>query len=214
MPAQPNSLSARLRQLEAAKARAAKLPKKQRLSFGPMRELLNVTVPVLRGWCNEIDGFEASGCFVRGGNGIEWDFEPRKTIDFLIRHFKSQVAKEQDRVRAIRKAVGGEDDLTEGLGFAEMRQAFELARAIKKERREDGQHCLKSDVEWLFSTAMERCRNRVMSIITKADPNGNLSPSDRAKVENACREVLLEMYEDQVDLKEEFDARVQQKGSA
>jgi len=213
MARQTTSLNARLRKLEGAKARAAKHKADAVLAAGPMSELLGVTWNVLRDWCNEIDGFEKSGAFHRGGNGIEWEFRPRKTVAFLIAHFKARIETEKRRGKVITKATGAKSPEDEELGLVELRHAYELARSIKREKRIDGEHCLRDHVVWLFPAAMERTRNRVMSIVTKADPNGNMPPAHRQRIEAACRATLLEIYEDQVELKEEFDARVQQEGS-
>ena len=107
MPPQPKSLSARLRQLEVAKARANALPRGAKLSFEPMRELLGLaTRAALRDWCDSIEGFEASKAFVRGGNGVEWEFDPRKTVAFLLKHFSRQIEAQATRSRKIAKAVG------------------------------------------------------------------------------------------------------------
>jgi hypothetical protein len=215
MPPQPKSLSARLRQLESAKARANALPRGATVSFEPMREILGLaTRTSLREWCDSIDGFEASGAFVRGGNGVEWEFDPRKTVAFLVKHFKGRIQSQANKTRRVVEAATGiEMPGDEVLGFQEVRQALEAARAIKREKRIEGEHCRKDHVEWLFDTSMERKRSRVMSIITKVDPNGNWLPKQRQEIDRACREALLEMYEDDVELKEEFDARVQQQGS-
>lgn len=211
MARQTTSLEARLRKLEAAKARAAAHGSKVALRSKPMAELLGVTWNVLRDWCNELAGFEESGAFVRGGLGHEWEFKPRKTVAFLIAHFNRQAAREAAKSKAIGKATGAEVLLGESL--TDTRHAYELARSIKREKRIDGEHVRRDHVQWLFGTSMERTRSRVMSVVTKADPNGNFPPAQRERVEAACRAVLLELYEDNVELKEEFDVRVQQERS-
>ena len=214
MPLQPKSLSARLRQLEVAKARANALPRGAKLSFEPMRELLGLaTRAALRDWCDSIEGFEASKAFVRGGNGIEWEFDPRKTVAFLLKHFKRKLSQQAKKAKAIKNAAGAANQDDDELSLVETRQAFELARAIKREKREDNDHCRKDHVEWLFSSAAEMVRNRVMAIATKCDPNGNWPPAYRKQLIEAQRETLFEIYEDHVELKEEFDVRLQQERS-
>jgi len=214
MPAQPNSLSARLRQLEAAKARAAKLPKKQRLSFGPMRELLNVTVPVLRGWCNDIDGFEASGCFVRGGNGIEWDFEPRKTIDYLIRHFKAEVEAQSKRGRKIADAVGVKLPVAEpAASLSEIKQQVDLTLTVVAAQEKMGRYAVADEVADFISGYNEVLVSGILGVKTKVDPNGNLPPGVRKAVDEELRSLATALHARAASYIEAMRAGTEQRGT-
>lgn len=200
-----------LRRLATAKPRIAKLKRGEVLSSMPMAEILSVRWPALRDWCDGIEGFEASGAFVRGGNGVEWKFYPRKVHAFLTAHFSKEAARDNRATKRSFRAAGA--DVETEMGLHEATKSFALASAIKRQRREDGELCEVAHVDHLWENSMGGIQKRVMSIVTKYDPNGNLHPSERARLDAVCREALLEIYDDNKELKGTFDAALQREGT-
>lgn len=187
--------AARLRQLELAKARAAKLKRGEMLSAQPMADLLNVRWPVLRDWCDDIPGFAEAECFVRGGNGIEWEFHPAKAIRFLISHFKREVERSASKARRLRKmAVGSAmDDAPDDMTIDEMAKMLKLATAIQEQRERQGDLVDGAKAAAAFSEFTSRIQQAVLRAGQEQDPNGRWSPEVRDSFENAMRSVLLQM---------------------
>lgn len=190
MAAQSNGLSARIRQLEAAEQRAKALPAKATLSFKPMQELLAVSRPVLTGWCNDIDGFEASGAFIRGGNGIEWEFKPRKTVAFLLKHHRGVISAQAAKSRKISEAVGVKlPESEEAVSLAETRQLIDLTLKVTEAQEAQGRYVVAEDVAQFIGDYNEEVVSGLMGVKTKVDPNGNLPPAVRKAVDEELRRV-------------------------
>lgn len=196
MAAQSNGLSARIRQLEAAEKRAAALPAKTRLSFKPMQELLAVSRPVLTGWCSDIDGFEASGAFVRGGNGIEWEFNPRKTVAYLLKHHRGVIARQTAKSQKIAKAVGVTlPDGEESSSLAETRQMIDLTLKVTEAQERQGRYIPVDEVSTFLAGYNEEIVSGLMGTKTKVDPNGNLPPAVRKAVDEELRRVAALVHD-------------------
>ena len=91
----------RIKILSAAQKRAKSVFKKDEvLSARPMCEVLSVSWGTLKNWCEEIEGFEASGAFTRGGEGIKWNFKVHETIEYLLAWAKSQLRQRKRRSRS------------------------------------------------------------------------------------------------------------------
>ena len=101
------SPAARLEALKRVKARLRRFAKGETLSAAPMAEFLGVTWPTLRDWCNDFPALEASGAFVRGGNGIEWVFRPREMHRGLTAEFDAQIKAGRKRTARVRSMVAG-----------------------------------------------------------------------------------------------------------
>lgn len=209
-----SSLTARIRQLEAAKGRAAKLKRGERLSAKPMAELLGVTWIALRDWCNEIDGFEASGAFVRGGNGIEWDFEPRKTVAFLLKHFSDRVQAQARRSRAITKAVGVTmPDEEAAPSLSDTKDLVNLTVTVVAAAEKQGAYTLTEDMVSFLAGYNQRVLDGIMGVRTLVDPNGNLPAHVRAAVDKYLRQVATEVHAEAARFIEERSAGLQQAGA-
>jgi len=102
--AQTVSISSRIEALEAAERRISAI-EETKLSSKPMAEALSVSWPTLRAWC-DLPAFADSGAFVRGGNGIEWEVDPKKTVAALLAHLRGGNARRQDRNRRVVGTVG------------------------------------------------------------------------------------------------------------
>lgn len=196
MPPQPKSLSARLRQLEAAKARANALPRGATVSFEPMREILGLaTRTSLREWCDSIDGFEASGAFVRGGNGVEWEFDPRKTVAFLVKHFKGQIDAQAKRSRKIAKAVGVDLPSAEAApSLQETKQLVELTLTVTAAQEKLGRYAVADEVAEFIAGYNEELVSGILGVKTKVDPNGNLPPVVRKAIDEELRSLATALH--------------------
>lgn len=190
-----NNPSQRIRQLETAKTRAAKLKRADRLTSKPMSDLLAVNWQTLRGWCDEFEGFEASGAFVRGGNGIEWIFDPRKTVDFLIRHFRGVLDHQAKEGRRITKAVGvkvkNDDD---DLSFEEVKGRVRLTLDVLAAQEKQSEYLQKSVVADFLEELGEVATAELMSANTTIDPNGNRPPAFRREVDEYNRLVAVRLH--------------------
>lgn len=195
MPAQPNSLNARLRQLEAAKARAEALSRGAKISFEPMREILGLrSAKALRDWCNEIDGFEDSGCFVRGGNGIEWEFDPRKTVAFLVKHFTKQIEAQAKKSRKLAEAVGVKLPAQETPSLQETKQLVELTLTVTAAQEKQHRYMVADEVADFIAGYNEELVNGILGVKTKVDPNGNLPPAIRKAVDEELRRLATNLH--------------------
>ncbi len=189
------NLSARLRALEIAKTKAAKLPRGATLSSRPMSELLGVSWKVLREWCDTVPGFVESESFERGGNGIEWEFRPRKTVAFLIRHFEGRQRASVKRARSIKRIVGVEDkaDAVSDLSLDEMAKMIRLSNMLQ-EQQERQRSLINADIA--AKAIREMCGSMQQAVLRSAqeqDPMGQWPPEIRESFEKAMRSVLLVM---------------------
>lgn len=181
------SPQARLAQLRVAKKRADSYAVKAVLTAEPMAKLLGVTWQgALRRWCNELQGFEQSGCFVRGGQGIEWTFKVRKTTDWLIRCFEREEQALKSKSRRTEKALAlPEGSLPDGFTMAEIDKAISLHQKIAEQKREAGDWVPRAHVEDIFRQLLTAARDHVLGVIGVADPNGVFPPEIRDRVERA-----------------------------
>lgn len=188
-----NSLAARLRKLEAALTKAQGLKRGTKLSFEPMMQLLGVSRPVLRGWCNELPGFAESRAFVGGGNGIEYEFKPVATIRFLIRHFEGEQAKRVEKAKQLRKAIGADvlENLPDDMTVEEIVKAVQAARAVREEQ-ENQRGLVKVSVA---ADAFDRTFNRMLQAGIQAgreqDPTGQWPAEYAEKWQNAIDTLIL-----------------------
>ena len=208
----PN-LTARIRRLEAAKARADKLPARQVLTFKPMAELLGVSRPVLTGWADDVEGFEESGAFERGGNGIEWQFKPRKTVDFLLKHFRKQAEKQSAKSRELSKSVGvslAEND--EATSLAEVKDRVNLTLAVTAAAEKQGHYTPAEDVRAFITGYNQSVVDGIMGVKTKVDPNGNLPPLLRKQIDDYLRSVATAAHAKAAQFVKDFRAGTEQAG--
>lgn len=190
----PN-LTARIRRLEAAKARADKLPARQVLSFKPMAELLGVSRQVLTGWADEVKGFEESGAFKRGGNGIEWEFRPRKTVDYLLRHFRKMAESQSRKSRELTRSIGvslAEND--EALSLTEVKERVNLTLTVTAAAERQHLYTPADEVRAFLGGYNQAVVDGIMGVRTKVDPNGNLPPHIRKQVDEYLRSVATAVH--------------------
>lgn len=194
MAAQATSHGARLRQLQDAKARADALPRKARLSFEPMMELLGLSArKTLREWC-DLAGVADSGTFVRGGNGIAWEFEPRRFIAAVIKHFEAVVARQNRKSREMAKAVGVDLPADEAPSIPETKQLVELTLTLTAAREKQGAYTVADEVADFLSGYNEELVNGILGVKTKVDPNGNLPPAVRKAMDEELRRLATALH--------------------
>lgn len=212
MSAPATNLSARIRRLEAAKARADKLPARQSLSFKPMLELLGVSRPTLTDWC-DLPGFEQSGCFVRGGNGIEWEFKARRSVDWLLKHFRKEADRQAEKSRALTKSIGVQvSERDEDLSLAEVKDRVNLTITLTQAAERQQQYVLASEMSAFLTGYNQRVLDGIMGVRTRVDPNGNLPPHIRREVDEYLRSVASEVHVEAARFIEEHSAGLQQRG--
>lgn len=181
------SPQARLAQLRVAKKRADAHSARATLTAEPMAKLLGVSWQgALRRWCNELQGFEQSGCFVRGGQGIEWTFKVRKTTDWLIRYFEREEQALKAKSRRTEKVLAlPEGTMPDGYTLVEVDKSMSLYQKIAEHKREAKEWVPREHVEQILREVLIAARDHCLGVIGVADPNGVFPPEIREKVERA-----------------------------
>lgn len=188
------SPAARLRALKAAKDKLPPLKRGETLSMRPMAEVLRVSPKALTAWCDDIPGFEESGVFVRGGNGIEYAFKPRRTIDWLIKHFEKEVQAAAAKSRRTRKIVAGNelDAVPDDYNLDDMRKMVALSETIQANRERQGLLIDAAKASDAFRTYHSRLQSAFLRAAQEQDPQGRWPADIRESFENAIRSVLVE----------------------
>lgn len=197
----PMSYSARIQRLEAAKLRINELPQDGKLSSKPMAEALSVSWPTLREWC-DLEEFYGTGAFVRGGNGIEWEFDPHKTVEVLLSHFRSLVASDAERNAPSLKAQGIESPST---SLVEAGRLMHLTNAAEEARRRAGLTYDAAPVTSAFDR-IAALNNRVHggSLASRVDPTGQLDPILRRRIDQVGEEAQWEFAAGLEEISEEL----------
>ncbi len=184
--------TARLRQLEKARPKVAALPRGVLLTSDPMAKTLGVNWKTLRDWCNDLDGFEESGAFERGSNGLKYEFCPVRTLWFLIEHFRAQseaeVAK-ADRVNAM--VLGPEVEAPSGLDLDDMRKILDLQDRLLATRNRAGDLTDAKVVGTALNKVFSRMQEVALTAPQELDPAGQWSPEVRGRIDLAMQHMLL-----------------------
>jgi hypothetical protein len=195
-----NSLAARLRKLDAALERAKKLPRGTTLTGQSTKELsmaevLGVSWPVLRGWCKDVPGFEESGAFTRGGNGIDYEFKPVATVRFLIKHFTAERDARARKAREVRRMVAGDqlDGLPDEFDLDEIRKMIQVHAALREERQKAGELVEAGKLREALNGMMSEMQQAGVKAASQQDPTGQWPPEIREKFEDAINTVLVTM---------------------
>lgn len=206
--------SVRLNRLEAAIPKVAALKRGEALSAGPMTKLLGVSWPTLREWCDALPGFAESKAFVAGGNGVEYQFHAKRTLDWLLKHFRKSIERQTKASRRLERSVDVEVTDDEPRSLQETKYLIDLGRGIRRDKQEAGELVRREDSLWLYTALNDKVRARIMGNVTKIDPNGNLSAQERARLENWARDTLVDLHGDALEIIGEFDARSRSAGVA
>lgn len=188
------SIDARIRRLEIAGQRAAALPRKERLASRAMSELVGVSWPVLRGWCDEYPILETKGAVIRGGNGIEWSFDPRRTIATLLSVMRKKKDGQAKKSRAITKAVGVSlSAAEEAPSLSETKQLVELTMTVTAAKEKQGGYTPSSDVRDFIVGYNQAVLDGILGVRTKVDPSGTLSPALRQAIDDELRALAVKV---------------------
>lgn len=186
------SIGARIRRLELAEQRAAALPKKERLASRAMCELIGVSWPILRGWCDDYEQLERRGAVVRGGNGIEWQFDPRKTIALLLQVMRKARDGQAKKSRAITKAVGVTVSPTEEApSLTETKQLVDLTMTVTAAKEKQGGYTPTADTRDFLIGYNQAVVDGILGVRVKVDPSGALSPAIRQAVDDELRALAV-----------------------
>ncbi|WP_333837944.1 hypothetical protein [Novosphingobium sp.] len=189
------SINARIAKLEAASERAKKIPRGSVLASRPMCEVLGVSWPTLREWCNEFHELEASGAVVRGGNGIEWEFKPAPTVRIILKAMKSQRDGQARKSREISRAIGvslSPDEAAPSL--AETKDLVNLTLAVVAAQEKQGRYTPTEQMLDFIDRYNRRVVEGIMGVRTRMDPNGKLPPQVRAEIDKHLRAVATEVH--------------------
>lgn len=186
------STSARIEALEAAKRRIDALDDDIKLSAKPMAEILGIHWNALSGWC-DFPIFDGSGAFVRGGNGIAWEFNPRKTVDALLAHFRGELGKRQDRNRRVVESVGLQMDPAEAgnIDMADLTKQVNLTLAIQESKMKASGYVPATDLRDFLRGYNQAAVSAVLGVGSKIDPTGALPPSIRTAMTEELRKVAV-----------------------
>lgn len=189
------SPAARLQRLEAALAKARAMKRGTVLTFEPMMELLGVSRPVLRDWCREIPGFAESGAFEGGGNGIEYRFNPVKTVRFLIRHFTAERDARVAKAREVRRMVAGDrlEGLPDDFDLDEIRKMIQVHAALREERQRAGELVDAARAREALRAMTTEMQQAGVKAASQQDPTGQWPPEIREAFEDAVNNVLVVM---------------------
>lgn len=170
------SPAARLERLKKSLSKAQAFAKTNRgatLTAKPMSEMLGVSWPVLRDWCDGIPDFEEK-CFTRGANGIEWAFKPVATVRFLIKHFEAEQAKRLEKAKQVRRAVGGSalDHVPEDMDLDQIGKLIKLGRELREEQVLQGQLVRRADVANLLAKTFSDMLQAGVQAGREMDPTG------------------------------------------
>jgi hypothetical protein len=192
--AQSVTTTARIDALEAAKKRIEALEDGIVLQSVPMAELLGIHWNALRGWCN-FPIFEGSGAFIRGGNGIAWEFDPRKTVDTLLAHFRGEISKRQDRNRNFVASMGITMDEREAetIDIGELSKQVSLTLAMQEHKMKQGGYVPVHRVVEFLRAYNQAVVQGVLGVGTKTDPTGNLPATVRATMNDELRSVAVNL---------------------
>lgn len=188
------STSARIEGLEAAQRRIEGLDEGT-LSSKPMAEILGVTWNALRAWCNTLPAFDGTGAFIRGGQGIEWEFNPSKTVEALLAHFRGEMEKRQDRNRRVVESVGIQMDSDEAgrIDMAELTKQVNLTIAIHEQKMKAGGFVPAGRLGDFLKGYNQTAIEAVLGVGTAIDPTGVIPANIRAAMTEELRTVAAKM---------------------
>lgn len=206
--------TARLAKLEAAHAKAAKLPKDTVLDAVPMTELMGFSWPTIRGFAEKIPSLAADGHVKLGGRGLKWEFRPAAFIAALIAHFRREAEAAARRNRELQRKVGVDLPESEhGSSLEEVRQLVNLTMAIQSRKSEQGHYTPSAEVADFLDGYNRSVVDEIMGVGTEIDPTGKLPPEVREQFNEALRGVATRVNERATRYIEECRARAVETGA-
>lgn len=187
----------RLRKLRAALDRAiAQGLVDKTLTFKPMCDLIKVTRPTLRDWLQEPE-VEASGAFVTGSLGTEYQFNVMATLWVLIRHCERKRDERIIENMRIREAVAGDklDGAPVEMTVKDATDAYKLSLSIITAEREAGRLVDVAEAEAKFNELVMVLRETLLSAPQRLDPTSEWAPEFREKFDNALADCMAQLRE-------------------
>lgn len=187
----------RLRKLRAALDRAiAQGLMHQTLSFKPMCDLLQVTRPTLRDWLQEPE-VEASGAFVPGSLGAEYQFNVMATLWVLIRHCERRRDERIIENLRIREAVAGDklDGAPVDMTVKDATDAFRLGLQIITAEKDAGRLVDAEVAQATFNALVTGLGEGLLSAPQRLDPTNEWPPEFREKFDNALADCMALLRE-------------------
>lgn len=207
-------ISARIDGLERALARAKQLSKGETLEATPMRELIGVSWVGLKEWIDSIPEFDGSGCFVRGGQGIAWEFHPVKTIETLLSHFKGEREKRTNQNRKVALQVGLEQGDEAPADLNELSKQVSLTLTLTEAKHKQGSYVASTKVSDFLAGYNTAAVNGVLGVKAQVDSTGALPPEVIALIDEHLRNVAVAMSKSAESFIREFDAGFVQNGDS
>ncbi len=167
------------------------------LGQSAMLKLLGVQAATLREWLDDPE-VDASLAFNRGGNGVEYEFNPIATIWVLIRYFERLAAEKAAKNRKIREMVAGDalDDAPDAMTVKDVNEAMRLHLSLLQAEKEAGLLVDKAEAERRFTDFVLRLRDATLSAPQKLDPTNSWTPEFREKFDNALADLLALFQEE------------------
>lgn len=207
------NLDARLRELGKSFDRARHVPCGQVVQSVEMSKILGVNWTTLRGWCRDIEGFADSGVFEAGDKGINYTFEPRATIFWLMRHFEARRAASHKASRGVADAAGVKLPESEMPSVAETKDLVNLTLAVVDATEKQKRYMLVEEGAAFLDGYNRSVVNAILGVRTQVDPNGNLPPDVRLEMDDYLRSVANAAHASAEQFIEECRAGLQQGGT-
>lgn len=190
--ARPGEATARLRKLEAAMERAVLWPEPT-ASFEPMLEILGVSRPSLRDWCNTLPGFDTCGAFVRGGQGNKWEFRPAATVWFLLKHFRAEHEASVARSRRNKEIAGGQAlaAVPDDFDLDQTRKLVSLSGDVQEQRERQGELVEVAPIASHLKRVFSEIQVAILTTPQEMDPTGRLPTETRELLDDAARKSAL-----------------------
>lgn len=208
------SIAGRLESLNLALKRARDMDDDIRLEAEPMRQLIGVSWPSLRSWCDEISLFfedKNNDCFVRGGQGVSWQFNPVRTIEVLIEHFEQEMKSRNTRSEKIQKSVGvssgAGDDIIE---VSDLSKMIDMTLKLHAAKTQAGEFIPVEEVRDFIKSYNNNFVQLIMSVTTKIDSTGSLSPEVIDLMNEYLRSIAVSCSEESETYLKELDANIKQ----
>lgn len=184
-----------LTRLLKVKERVFALPRGQVLPAKAMAKHLGVSLPVLRRWCDDIDGFEHCGAFERGAEGIEYEFCPVRTVWFLIDHFAEEARKLSGEADKATSMAGAVELFSEGSGLTpeELSKTLTLAEKVEAWKIRQGLLVDGEEARSNFNIYHQTIQQVSLRSAQEEDPEGTWPPEMRKRWEARARKVLIEI---------------------
>lgn len=203
----------RLKKIEAARLALRNIKRGTTMTFREMYEFLGVSRSTLREWTDGLEGFEESGAFDRGAEGIEYEFCPVRTVWFLIDHFRGILAAHEEKNRSLKQTAGVTvPEADSAASFQETKDLVNLTIAVTSAAREQGRYTPTEDMIEFIDGYNQAVVSGVLGVRTRIDPNGHMPPDLREQVDGHLRMVATDAHERATKFIEERSAGLQQAG--